>query len=157
MITSGQAGETLVCQCGRELEVPTMRGLRVLERSGDEDLQRPLWTARQGLVFLGLVIMLSGLTFAGYIYWNMPRIDERLARFEFDNRTPAGTVNSWRELREEPTGQPSPWLQVFMRRIAALRRWIFVGWAVAIVGAVIAAAGLLAKNRGRSRPLRRPA
>jgi len=157
IVTASQAGETLRCNCGQDLEVPTMRGLRGLEQVEQGADERPLWTAQQGMIFLGLVIMLAGLAFSAYLYWNVPVMDESLARLEIERLTPAESFRSWRELRREPGNSRSYWVDIFANRINTLWRWIFVGLAVAVAGVVVVAAGFFMNARSASRRRGQPA
>src|SRR5262245_42232670 len=70
-VETGQAGQMLRCGCGQSVEVPTVRGLRELEVVAD-DGSAPRWTARHGLVFVGSVIAMAALLFAGYIWMTRP-------------------------------------------------------------------------------------
>jgi hypothetical protein len=62
-VQAGQAGERVTCACGATLEVPTLLGLKKLERaavSAESIAPRPAWTAGHRIIFLGaLVIILS--------------------------------------------------------------------------------------------------
>ncbi len=64
-VDAGQAGLSVRCQCGADLTVPTMRGLKQLEpvEAPSEvvaaETQQANWGARQGVVFLGLVVLLG--------------------------------------------------------------------------------------------------
>lgn len=66
-VDANQAGLTVRCACGNELAVPAMRGLATLERVeaapaavSDQPAAASAWGARQGLMFLGGVIVLGG-------------------------------------------------------------------------------------------------
>jgi len=61
-VTAAQAGQRLTCACGRGIDVPTLRGLQSLERTGGDTAPAPRrWGARQGLLFLGTAIALVSL------------------------------------------------------------------------------------------------
>jgi hypothetical protein len=66
-VHAGQAGERLRCDCGREIEVLSVRQLRELEQVADEAIQPATWTVRQGVVFLGIGILLVAGVAAGAI------------------------------------------------------------------------------------------
>ncbi|HEV3415602.1 MAG TPA: hypothetical protein VG056_02265 [Pirellulales bacterium] len=57
-VAAAQAGEQLQCECGQQVEVPTLRHLTSLERL-DDSSARPqrAWGARQGLIFLGACLI----------------------------------------------------------------------------------------------------
>lgn len=65
-VGANQAGLTVRCACGAELTVPAMRGLTALERveavttaESSQPAATTTWGARQGLMFLGGVIVLG--------------------------------------------------------------------------------------------------
>jgi len=157
VVTARQAGETLQCECGRDLAAPTIRGLRNLERVGDDELDRPLWSVRQGVIFIGSVLTVTALVFAGYLWLNFPKLDPEVVRREFGDLTPAGTWHVWRNLRTELREEPSPWVQVVVKAIQTTNRWLSVGLVAAVVGIVIIVAGFFIPTpRGRPR-IRTPA
>jgi hypothetical protein len=59
------------CSCGEQFEIPPIRKLRNLEPAADEPLP-PLWTKRQGLLFLGSLITICSIGFAAVLWLNMP-------------------------------------------------------------------------------------
>lgn len=70
-MTTGQAGQTIQCSCGERFEIPSIRKLRGFPPAEDEPLV-PLWTKRQGLLFLGSLITLCAAGFAAVIWLNLP-------------------------------------------------------------------------------------
>jgi hypothetical protein len=82
----GQAGERVACECGNEVEVPTLRKLRHMPvakpQAGDE---RAAWNAKKGVAAAGLIF--AGLL-AGYALWN--RVNEpAVPQFDPDYRSKA--------------------------------------------------------------------
>jgi hypothetical protein len=64
----GQAGEHVACECGAQVEVPTLRKLRHLPQAMPEArAERTAWNARKGVAAAGFI--LAGLL-AGYALWN---------------------------------------------------------------------------------------
>ncbi len=61
-VNTGQAGDSVNCQCGARIEVPTARRLVHLEKAAEAT--EPVWDARSGVIFLG-IFMLAAATFAG--------------------------------------------------------------------------------------------
>ncbi len=70
-VATGQAGQMLQCSCGKQFEIPPIRKLRDLEPAEDEPLA-PLWTKRQGLLFLGSLITVCSAAFAAVLWLNLP-------------------------------------------------------------------------------------
>ena len=151
LVAARQAGETIGCVCGRSLEVPTIRGLRALERVGEDETLPPLWTLRQGIWFLGIVFTLASLAFTGYVYWNMPRLDPTAVRAGFDQLSPGDTLQMWRMLRPELRDEPTPIVRAFHYAIANTWQWIYVGLVCALIGVGIFIGGFFVPTpRGSS-------
>src|ERR1041384_5370156 len=78
-IEISQAGLLVDCPaCGRQVQAPTMRGFRELERVELPETSAARggeWGTRQGLIFLGLTILAIGLLGAGYVWWTTPVFD----------------------------------------------------------------------------------
>ena len=69
LIEPTQAGESVVCQCGRKLQVPALRALRQLASVQVDSLPpaAPRWTPAQGLLFAcGVLVIVVSLISAGY-------------------------------------------------------------------------------------------
>ncbi len=91
----GQAGQRLQCACGREIEVPSVRHLRELEPVGDVGPVQVPWSARQGLVFLGIAIIVVSAVAAGAIAIMRPGInDEKLLTLKLDKDAIQHEVNA---------------------------------------------------------------
>jgi len=61
-VATSQAGSQVACECGAEMEVPTMRGLRELEREEEESpqagqkMREKSWDPRYGVGMLGAIV-----------------------------------------------------------------------------------------------------
>jgi len=70
-VSAAQAGETIDCSCGKRIEVPTLRGLRDLERvEPDAQARRAsgrAWEDRHRVAFLLLLVVVGALATAGYL------------------------------------------------------------------------------------------
>jgi hypothetical protein len=76
-VSTAQAGETIRCPCGAELQVPTLRGLRVLEpaeaASGAARRARGrTWEDRHRAAFVLVIGSLVCLGLAAYLWIAMP-------------------------------------------------------------------------------------
>src|SRR4051812_34483923 len=72
-VSAAQAGESLRCSCGAIVEVPTMRGLRDLERlEPKEPVPGDRWGDRQRLALGLLVAALVLWGAAGYLFAKIP-------------------------------------------------------------------------------------
>src|SRR5688572_16997649 len=68
-----QAGQGVACACGKQLTVPTLRGLRELEPAAPEGSApgQAAWGPVRGAVFSsGLVIALLAFLFSAYQLWS---------------------------------------------------------------------------------------
>ena len=156
-VSPSQAGDTITCACGAAREVPPMRELAKLELAAGqaEDLP-PIWGLRQGLIFLGLVILVCGLVFSGYLYSQRPvlaeaqlsRSSDDAIRQEIDQYTLNQLWSLWLHLDAYGIVTPdSPAAIAFQRGMETLWRQITLGLGVAAIGAAIAAGGLFVKAK----------
>lgn len=134
VITKVQAGQTLSCQCGRSLEVPTLQRIELLEPAAPVAAlrRRPEagWDRRRGLILLGLVVALVGGLWAGYLELTKPRL------LDIQEMSPAVTWSLWQELRLGANRFPTPEAQGFAEYLKQNRDWM-------IVALVVGAGGLL--------------
>jgi hypothetical protein len=64
-VGKSQAGEQFVCKCGAAIEVPTIRGLTLLEQKIESEPTNA-WTRTQGALFVsGVAVLLAG----GAVTW----------------------------------------------------------------------------------------
>jgi hypothetical protein len=64
----GQAGERVQCECGAQVEVPTLRKLRHLPAAEPEVAgERTAWNASKGVAAAGFIL---AALLAGYALWN---------------------------------------------------------------------------------------
>ena len=75
-VETGQAGQTIRCSCGNSLEVPSIRGLRVLEQIADERPTAASWTKRKGLLFLGAAVSIGALVAAAAVVAFRPNVND---------------------------------------------------------------------------------
>ena len=68
-VDRAQAGQTIQCECGADVEVPTLLGLRSLEMIEEESptTTRSGWGVPQGLTIVGGVITLGAVAACSYI------------------------------------------------------------------------------------------
>jgi hypothetical protein len=74
-VDASQSGLTIECVCGAKLEVPTMRGLAMLEHVPEQSstaVEAAPWGPRQGLMFLGGAILAVGLGLVTFFAARMP-------------------------------------------------------------------------------------
>jgi len=147
-VDRSQAGQGIRCECGARLEVPTMRALRLLERvTPKPDAARPTrsaWGARQGLLLLGVLVILAALGLMALLHSSRPRLHD------VEDLPPIRTWLLWQELRqglqERPVGEKE-----FLERVTRYRRWIGVLWVVAGAGVLIMAGSRFVPQKRRRR------
>jgi len=101
-IDVGQAGQTILCrECQADIEVPTMRGIRNLEKAETSSATKnaPTWSRRQGILFVtGLPIMVASLTLATYLLFLRSQIDTS----QVDKMSSAQVWAEWQIARDLP-------------------------------------------------------
>ena len=78
-VTASQAGQSVHCSCGAQLEVPTLRGLRDLAQSDlarGDSAARPTrsWNNRHRVTFVCFVLGLIAFAIGGYLTLNLPDV-----------------------------------------------------------------------------------
>jgi hypothetical protein len=145
-----QAGSSVICSCGKELEIPTIRNFAHLEKVESEtESLPPLWGLRQGLVFLGLVIALPALAYAGYVYSQLNTLETDFLQIVGQSTmdfTPAQSVMLWNMYKDGMPKAPTPYSARIVEAIQSLKRTIGIAGVIAIVGLLIAASGFLVKS-----------
>lgn len=73
-VDSTKAGRNVECECGAKLEVPTLGGMKKLERVSSEKpaVSRVKWAARQQVFLVGSLVMIVGLAVAGFFALRRP-------------------------------------------------------------------------------------
>ncbi len=97
-IAASQAGQRLRCECGRELDGPTLRELNRLDRVETQPSSAPAagWTGRQGLIFLGAAIAALALAaFAWLEIRHPPSRESAMPKTNVDLLTPAQAWAYW--------------------------------------------------------------
>ncbi len=153
IVSTRQAGESVSCDCGKPLEVPTMRELRQLDPvPAQSAASKPTWTAAQGLLFAAGALMT--VIAAGSALWLtslLRRVDTRQpdvgeVEFQYDIETfsLSQTWDMWKQYSLlDIEDRPTPYHVLNRGYAANLRRWLLVNAVIggigvaAIVGAVI--------------------
>lgn len=105
-VSSAQAGEELICECGARVQVPTMRGLRELQPA--ESVQptgrrrrSSAWEDRHRVAFLLVIAAIGCAALAGYLWSILPAYipppsEEQLAE-GFEQSGPRALVGALKE------------------------------------------------------------
>ena len=71
-VSVSQAGDKVHCECGQELEVPTLRQLRELAPEQTDSTESASWGFRQGVITLGLILASLMAATSGWFYATQP-------------------------------------------------------------------------------------
>lgn len=110
-IDASQSGLTVNCTCGAELLVPTLRGIKELERvERISPAERPsTWTWRQSMVLLGAAVAAATVPLFAYVWdkrpphpstWAQTALED--AGSEIDSMSPDQLFGFWELLRTGP-------------------------------------------------------
>lgn len=153
-VEAKQAGLQVACKCGKKQEVPTLRGLKQLSLvAGSQQeaaAQASTWGPRQGITFLGVVVLLCGLAGAGVLWFTWPKFDmPDFDKFRADSRQAAMEMNlvqafeAWDGMQKTGFSRNlNPAFRNYEDRSAAHTRWLIASGILAGVGGVMAGAAL---------------
>lgn len=154
-----QAGQQIACECGKLLEVPTLRGVRELEpvrESAASSRPAAEWNSSRGMIFAGSLILIALGGVVSYFGYGAlratPNISRELERESFDKSIDEMTLDEsyevWKEVRAHgltPRGQ-----NMFVN-IRAFRsgqqRMLTVGIALCVVGSLGAIGSMLGRRK----------
>ncbi len=140
VVENRKAGTRVVCACGNSLEVPTIRAIAQLARADQvEEVLPPVWTLRQGIIFLGLAIALPASAFTIYLYLQLPTLQESTVQGVIQQYSPAQSWALWQIYLQGMPKAASPETKAVIEGIHALQRWIHLGLVVAILGLLVSA------------------
>ena len=156
-----QAGEIVKCDCGNSIDVPTLSGIKKLERAqspAEPKMIQSHWTFEYGLVFLGGLVILVAIGLGGWLYWSGP-VDP-YANFNPEQmmqaaatRTPIQSLRLWQMLVRGGLEHHKRWAEVVFTDIQTQYRiywWILV--LVVGIGVALVAAGIIVLNLKKKKP-----
>ncbi|MBI2477798.1 MAG: hypothetical protein HYV60_03865 [Planctomycetia bacterium] len=154
-----QAGQQIACECGKLLEVPTLRGVRALQPAREiESSSRKTseWNASRGMIFAGSLILLvigGAVSFFGYDgLRSTPDISREVEMKSFDqsidDMSLDETYETWKQVREHGLGVRGQNMFVNIRTYRAGRqRMLTIGLALCIVGSLGAIGSMLGRRK----------
>jgi hypothetical protein len=166
VVTTGEAGGQVRCECGTTVDVPTVRGMRELEPTAAPAEAATSWTTRHSVIFLGSLVAIAGLAFGAILHFRAAAVLPS-GTFADDVRImpPEETWTLWSQFFREGVGKWQPKKeQAQLDNIKAyeeIKRWEFIGYGLAGLGVLLAIVGVTILGPKRSiapkRPPRRPA
>ncbi len=157
-VSTAQAGDTLRCECGRELVVPTMRGLRELQPAEAPRTSRgtkaTTWDDRNRVTFLLIVGAITCLASAIYLWASMPTEIEQPSNAEFATAFEDAPVELLMEIHKEAARGTLPQPIPMAMALAKTRQIMSVGIGLVLaLGAIAtASAAVVHFNRPRRKP-----
>ena len=151
-VDTTQAGQSVECECGQSMEVPTLKGLRALQQvAPDQPTPRKSaeWGARQATFVVGLVITLIGGSMVLRFYSARPT--EVGYAQQVQRLSPRQTWDLWQNLRtgaRVPAFTRDPFAEV----VSYYRLWMAMAIAVAVLGVAITASSWLIPKPGHPKP-----
>jgi hypothetical protein len=164
-IDANQAGLDVPCRCGKVVKAPTLRGLSQLERVEDAAAAKPLpeWGTRHRLALIGSLIVVCGLTIAGWYWFTTPPYDPKIS---IDPRIPKRVeaevaampaeklIETWEKLAQEKLDRSEPPDVVEYRRMVLRRRgFMYAGLAVVAIGGLVLASAFIL-DKPKTKPAR---
>jgi hypothetical protein len=153
VVDNRQAGETVQCTCGSQLEVPTMRGLAQLVQVNDPGFTtapKRVWGPRQGLLFVGLLLATLSFGYAGYLLLFGPKLDLSQIHDQSMKLPPLQVWIWWKKvLTNWAPGMPSMDRMSTEQSVVEARRWMQVSIGVGVCSLLVAVSGLLIRPSRR--------
>lgn len=154
-IAPRQAGETLVCRCGKSVEVPTLREIRQLAEDGHQALPsgRGSWNLIRGLAFaIGTAVLFSGLAVMAFFGFRrtqldlrQPSLDDVQYPYEIMDFTPSKAWDMWTQAFRGKTlsRRVTPRFLVHRKYADIWGRYMIMAGIMAGLGAVFALGSLI--------------
>src|SRR5262249_51915319 len=147
-VANSQAGGQVLCVCGKNLSVPTLRGLKALEMAPDEQIGRSVsgWNRVQGAIFAsGLFLAAIGATLIAIYLLRYAQLrqsglaQDRSSDFtkamtaQIDTLTPVQALEMWTtEIKDEGLGEAHPPFWITAKVQISLYFW----WIKLAIGAI---------------------
>jgi hypothetical protein len=119
-----QAGDTIHCDCGLPLDVPSLMEMRRLEP--EESIvtkargSQPKWGKRQAWLLAGSLITAAALMSLGYLKWNEPYL------IPMDRMSMFTTWKLWEELRLGSSRFAAPEVRAYHDYVVFHRNWTYL-------------------------------
>jgi hypothetical protein len=152
-VEATQAGQQVRCQCGVELEVPTLLNLTRLKSAAPPAAAprrtRSAWGHRQRVMLVGLAIMAVGTLWAGW------ELLQRPLWLDVSSFRPRDAVIYWSSLKQG-VDRRMVWEFHYTQRLDDNNLWLVVAGVVTGLGLLTVGLSLLISNRRKAGGVVRP-
>jgi hypothetical protein len=162
-VTAAQAGGQVVCVCGKNVAVPTLRGLRSLDVAPPEAATstKAGWSRGHGAAFAtGLLLAGIGIAvcaiylvqYARIAGWSVDRTDDivRAEASQIDKLTPVQMLREWTAIVEEGLGEKGKPIWVAAKeQLGTYKLRMQIGLGAIVIGTGLALAAMFV-GRGRA-------
>jgi len=156
------AGQSIRCDCGLELHVPTLRGLRELEpadSAGENLTAAPAWGLGQGIAFVAGMTLSVGAVVAIVVFLRQmsgleiaekPAMENVHYNEDFSTMSPEDSLLAWEFLSSNPLpgSRSTPAFLKYRGEVAKFKNYMAISGALLAVGAVLLSGAILIKPRG---------
>lgn len=157
-VTAGQAGGTIVCRaCGREIDVPRLRELAAFAVEPGRAEAPATAAPGRGMIVAGSVVAVAAAALAvalvplGRFFFSQPPTPE-VIRAAIDAAPPASIQFAWQALAATGVHRPPTAEELQLQQFAAHASGVAMFlWGVAVLGALLVAAGLACRALSRTR------
>jgi hypothetical protein len=156
-VSPSQAGESVACECGQALLVPTLREIRTLEPvETGVDRGRPAsdWDVQRGLLFVAGVLLLS---IAALTTWrilpqrqalNVAQPAFREIDFDVQSLSPLQAWEAWDHFRQQTLEvRATPEYLENRKQFHELSMYLYAAWTAAAVGLLLIGAAVMWPRR----------
>jgi hypothetical protein len=165
-IQSRQAGELVSCYCGTTIEVPTLSGLKALERTeipAEQKAPKTPWNTGHRLIFLGAIVILAAIGIGAWLFWSKPTdpyanfTPEQMQNLA-EHLTPIGSMLLWQRLEKGGLEHHKGRAEIDFEDDQAKHQFLWWVWAlIPVTGLALFAAGIIVLTLRKKKPLKKAA
>lgn len=158
-VDTSQAGQPVRCQCGNQLEAPTLLRMKKLKPAAQPapgaTARRSRWGLRQRLVFLGLAIALPALVMAGLTFTSRPPQAAVITYAPLDSLSLTQIWQVWQDLHRGLVRKAIPAEAAYAEALKYNRIWTGVFLGVGALGALVMLSAFFVSTPAQS-PAKKP-
>jgi len=151
LVETSQAGQVVRCQCGAELEAPTLLHMTALKRAPEPEAttapRASRWGLRQRLVLIGMAITVPSLLLVGLMWIGRPSQESILQYAPLESLSYAQTWRVWLDLQWGVEPRTSAMAEWYWDIIKVNNRWIGVFLTTGALGVLLMLGSLLVKSQ----------